>query len=85
MRITPYIDKIDLEDINSLYILIKAVPFEKSFVPAMVIVSPENSYNLTLDELHSLMDGIEIAQEKVSEIIDYIINTKTFKDPFEED
>jgi len=85
VKITPYIDKIDLEDLNNLYIIIKAVPFEKSFAPAMVIVSPENSYTLTLDELHCLMDGIEIAQEKISEIIDYIINTKTFKGPFDED
>jgi len=85
MKITPYFDKIDLEDINNLYIIIKAVPFEKSFAPAMVIVSPENNYTLTLDELHCLMDGIEIAQEKISEIIDYIINTKAFKGPFEED
>ena len=85
MKITPYSEKVDLEDINSLYIIVKAVPFEKSYAPAMVIVSPENSYTLTLDELHCLMDGIEIAQEKVSEIIDYIINTKTFKGPFEDD
>lgn len=85
MRITPFKDKIDLEDIQSLYIIIKAVPFEDTFAPAMVIVSPENEHILTLDELHCLMDGIEIAQEKISEIIDYIINTKTFKGPFEEE
>lgn len=85
MKISPFKDKIDLEDIQSLYIIIKAVPFEQTFAPAMVIVSPENEHVLTLDELHCLMDGIEIAQEKISEIIDYIINTKTFKGPFEED
>jgi hypothetical protein len=78
LKITPYTDKVDLEDINSLYILIKGVPHENGYAPAMVIVSPDNNYQLTLDELHSLMDGIEIAQEKVSEIIDYIINNKTF-------
>ena len=85
MKIVPYKDKLDLEDIQSLYIIIKAVPFDGGFAPAMVIVSPENEHILTLDELHCLMDGIEIAQEKISEIIDYIINTKTFRGPFEDD
>jgi hypothetical protein len=85
MKIVPFKDKTELEDIQSLYIIIKAVPFDDTYAPAMVIVSPENEHILTLDELHCLMDGIEIAQEKISEIIDYIINTKTFKGPFEED
>ena len=78
MKIVPYNSRENLEDLNTLHILIKAVPFENSFAPAMVIVSPDDDYSLNLDELHCLMDGIEIAESKISEIIDYIINTKTF-------
>jgi hypothetical protein len=78
MKIVPYSSRENLEDLNTLHILIKAVPFENGFAPAMVIVSPDDNYSLNLDELHCLMDGIEIAESKISEIIDYIINTKTF-------
>lgn len=82
MRITPFEDKVDLEDINSLYIIIKSIPFEGSFAPAVVVVSPDNNHVLSLDELHCLMDGIEIANERISEVIDFIINNKTFGNPF---
>lgn len=78
MKIVPYTNNSHLEDINSLYIIIKAVPFENEYAPAMVIVSPDDGYNLELDELNCLMDGIEIAQEKISEIINFIIHTKAF-------
>ena len=78
MKIVPYSSRENLEDLNTLHILIKAVPFENGYAPAMVIVSPDDNYSLNLDELHCLMDGIEIAESKISEIIDYIINTKTF-------
>jgi len=85
VRIIPYKEKTDLEDINSLYVLVKSVPFEDGFAPAVVVVSPDNNHVLTLDELHSLMDGIEIAQERISEVIDFIINNKTFGNPYGED
>lgn len=78
MKIVPYRPSSDLEDIESLYIIIKAIPFEDTFAPAVVIISPEDDYILTLDELNCLMDGIEIAGEKISEIINYIVNNKTF-------
>jgi hypothetical protein len=82
MRIIPFKDKVDLEDIDSLYIIVKAVPFEDGFVPATVVVSPDNNHVLSLDELHALMDGLEIAQERISEVIDFIVNSKTFGDPY---
>jgi len=78
MKITPYLSNLDLEDIESLYIIVKAVPIENGFAPAVVIVSPDDDYPLTLDELNCLIDGLEIAEEKVGEVINYIINTKTF-------
>jgi len=85
MRIVPFDDKIDLEDLDTLYIIVKSVPFEKGYVPATVVVSPDNDHLLSLDELNSLMDGLEIAQERISEVINYIINNKTFGNPFAEE
>ena len=79
MRIIPFDEAIDIEEIETLSIFIRAIPFESGYAPAMFIESPYNDYTLSLDELNCLMDGIEIAHEKVSEIINFIINTKTFK------
>jgi hypothetical protein len=79
MRIIPFDEAISIEEIETLSIFIRAIPFESGYAPAMFIESPYNDYTLSLDELNSLMDGIEIAHEKVSEIINFIINTKTFK------
>lgn len=85
MRILPYDSDESLEDIDSLYIIIKSVPFEDSFAPAVVIVSPEDGYTLKMDELNCLMDGIEIAEEKISEVINYILHTKTFRGDEDDD
>jgi hypothetical protein len=35
---------------------------------------------MTIDELNSLMDGIEIARNKVDEIITYILRKKIFNE-----
>jgi len=80
MRITSFNSDINLEDIESLQIIIKAVPFEDRYVPAFVIMSPEDKYEMTIDELNSLMDGIEIARNKVDEIITYILRKKIFNE-----
>ena len=69
MRIESYNSEINLEDMETLQIVIKAVPFEEGYIPAFVIMSPEDQYPMTLDELNALMDGIEIARDKVDEII----------------
>ncbi len=76
MRIESYNSEINLEDMETLQIVIKAVPFEEGYIPAFVIMSPEDQYPMTLDELNALMDGIEIARDKVDEIITYIIRKK---------
>jgi hypothetical protein len=70
---------VDLEDLNNLHVVVKSVPFRNGLAPAVVIVSPDDEYFIDIEELYCLMDGLQIAQEKVSEIIDYIINTKTLK------
>jgi hypothetical protein len=76
VRIESYNSEINLEDMETLQIVIKAVPFEEGYIPAFVIMSPEDQYPMTLDELNALMDGIEIARDKVDEIITYIIRKK---------
>jgi hypothetical protein len=73
MRIIPYNGEENLEDIESLSVIIKAVPFENSFVPAFFIQSPEEEYPMSLDELNCLMDGIEIAHKNVDHIISFLL------------
>lgn len=80
MRIVPYTEKVPVEDLDTLYIIIKAVPFEQGFAPAVVIVSPEDDHLLGIEELGALMDGLEIAEERVSEIIDFISHNKMYND-----
>jgi len=78
MRIVNFDDDTDLEDIPSLQMIIKAVPFEKGYVPSLVIMSPGDDYPMSIDELNALMDGVEIAKNKIDEIITYILKVKIF-------
>jgi len=73
MRIIPFDGDQELEDISSLAIYIKAVPFEKSFVPAFFIQTPSDDYDMEIEELNALMDGVEIAQKSIDNIIAYIL------------
>lgn len=85
MRIVNYSGSGNLDDIESLTITIKAVPFENSYVPVFLIISPDDDYQISIDELHALMDGVEIAQKKIDDIIAYILRTKVFKEQEEKD
>ena len=85
MRITNYDSELSLHDIESLSILIKAVPFEDSYVPAFVIISPEDEYRMDIEEINALMDGVEIAKIKLDEILDYVLRKKIFRNQEEED
>ena len=76
MRIVNYETNKDFEEIETLTITIKAIPFEDSYVPAFLITSPDDEYNIKLDEMHCLMDGVEIAQRKIDDIINFILTTK---------
>ncbi len=84
MRIIPYNGEENLEDIESLSVIIKAVPFEDSFVPAFFIQSPEEEYPMSLDELNCLMDGIEIAHKSVDHIIAFLLQQVYDKDDKED-
>jgi hypothetical protein len=87
MRITNYPHNYDIEDIETLTITIKAIPFEGYFVPAFVLISPDDDYSISLDEVNCLMDGIEIANKKIDDLITYILRNKIFNDKegFEDD
>lgn len=80
MRIVDYPSDGDFNDIETLSITIKAVPFEGFFVPAFVITSPDDDYTITLDEVNCLMDGLEIAQKKIDDIITFILKSKVFNE-----
>lgn len=73
MRIIPYNGEENLEDIESLTIVIKTVPFENGYVPAFFIQSPGEEYPMTLDELNCLMDGIEIAHKSLDQILAFML------------
>lgn len=86
MRIVPYEGNEKLEDIQSLSILIKAVPFENGFAPAFVLISPDEEHLITIEEAACLMDGIEIANERIDELISFILqNTMSDRSSSEED
>lgn len=76
MRIVPYEGQESLEEIDGLSIIIKAVPFEGGYAPAFVLVSPDEEYLITIEEASCLMDGLEIANEKIDELIAYILQAK---------
>lgn len=78
MRIVNYNDNLHINDIESLAIMIKAIPFENGFVPAFIIVSPDDEYKMSIDEINALMDGVDIARTRLDEIIDYILRNKVF-------
>jgi hypothetical protein len=65
--------------------MIKAVPFENSFVPAFLIISPDDNYQMDIDEINALMDGVEIAKARLDEIIDYLLRKKIFRNAEEEE
>lgn len=73
MRIIAFDGDNELENIPSLAIIIKAVPFENSFVPAFFIQSPDDDHDMNIDELNALMDGVEIAQRSIDRIIAFIL------------
>jgi len=85
MKITPYEGNENLEDIESLTIVIKNVPFEDGHVPAFFIQSPSENYDMTLDELNCLMDGIEIARKSVDSIIAFMLKDLFKKEDKEKD
>lgn len=80
MKISNFEDNTELEDIKTLQIVIKAVPYERGYLPVFVIMSPDDSYNMSIDEINALMDGVEIAKSKLDEIINFVLRKKIFNE-----
>jgi hypothetical protein len=78
MRIVNFDNDMEFEEIESLQLVIKAVPFENGFAPSFVIMSPTEEYGISIDELNALMDGIEIAKNKIDEIITHLLRSTIF-------
>lgn len=76
MRIVPYTGEEDFEDIPTITAIVKAVPFEGSYVPACVMHTPHEDYVITLEELNAVMDGAEIITKQIDEMINYLITPK---------
>jgi len=76
MRIVPYDGDSSIEDIESIALLIKAIPFEDGFVPAYSLVAPSDDYFIKLEEVNCLMDGIEIAQTRLDELIAMMLQSR---------
>ena len=54
MRIVPYDGEESIEDLNTLSIIIKAVPFEDGFVPAYSMIAPDDTtFNYLFDKPRS--------------------------------
>lgn len=76
MRIVPYDNDENIEDLNTLGLIIKAVPFEDGYVAAYSMVAPSDDYFIRIDEVNALMDGVEIAREKLDELIAIMLQGK---------
>jgi hypothetical protein len=76
VRIVPYDGDENLEDLRTLSILIKAVPFEDGYAPAFTLVAPTDDHFISISEANCLMDGIEIASRKIDELIAMMLQSK---------
>jgi hypothetical protein len=76
MRIVPYDGNEEIEDLETLSLLIKAVPFEDGYVPVFVLVAPDDNHFITIEEANCLMDGLEIANDKIDNLIAMMLQSK---------
>lgn len=76
MRIVPYDGDEDLEDLKTLSVIIKAVPFEEGYAPAFTLIAPTDDHFISISEANCLMDGLEIASKKIDELIAMMLQSK---------
>lgn len=76
MRIVPYDGDESIEELDTIGLLIKAVPFEDGFVPAYSMIAPADDYFIKIDEVNCLMDGIEIARDRLDDLIAMMLQSK---------
>lgn len=85
MRIVPYLGNDDLNEIESLSVIIKAIPFEDSYVPTFFLTVNSEEYEMDLDELTALMDGLEIAMKHIDNMINWAIQSPGTPEEVSED
>lgn len=76
MRIVPYDGDEGIEDLDTIGLLIKAIPFEDGFVPAYSMIAPSDDYFIKIDEVNCLIDGIEIARDRLDNLIAMMLQSK---------
>lgn len=76
MRIVPYDGNDDVEDLETLSIIIKAVPFEDGYAPAFALVAPSDDHFISIEEANCLMDGLEIANDRIDHLIAMMLQSK---------
>jgi hypothetical protein len=76
VRIVPYEGDDSLDELETLSLLIKAVPFEGGYAPAFMLVAPSDNHFISIDEANCLMDGVEIASSRLDELIAMMLQSK---------
>lgn len=75
-RIIPFTNDEYVGDYETLEITIKAIPFEDGYAPVFYISSPSDDYEMDIEELGCLMDGVDIARRNIDDIIDFLLRSK---------
>jgi hypothetical protein len=71
MKITP-VDGMDLQDLETLAIMVRLIPWEGEFIPHFMMMSQEErpeDCNVTVMELAALQEGLYHAANRLDEMI----------------
>ena len=71
MKITP-VDGLNLQDLETLAIMVRLVPWEGEFIPHFMLMSQEErpeDCNATVMELAALQEGLYHAANRIDEMI----------------
>ena len=71
MKITP-VDGLNLQDLETLAIMVRLVPWEGAFIPHFMLMSQEErpeDCNATVMELAALQEGLYHAANRIDEMI----------------
>ena len=71
MKITP-VDGLDLQDLETLAIMVRLVPWEGEYIPHFMMMSQEErpeDCNVTVAELAALQEGLYHAANRLDEMI----------------
>ena len=71
MKITP-VDGLDLQDLDTLAIMVRLIPWEGEYIPHFMMMSQEErpeDCNVTVMELAALQEGLYHAANRLDEMI----------------